>query len=275
MNIINGTVRRMLINNIDNLKDEQIVVYIDHVNQKDSFNGTITILSYSLNGYMYIANALDGIEGFIIRADTDYLILKFFGSIEKFEDDEELFKKQAVLEIRDFYRKNNIDKNNAALRELKKEILRIINEEAYSYDSLYSRTFHSTSYFKLHEFACEIFDDCFYERETPQRETDKYKYAKKVIEAVKEAFVAEFSNDSKESTLDNKFNINDQVVHLKTGKKYLIINTPVSDDTLEHCREPFYKYIEFALDADGKINTYGEKWNRAKSLFEDGRFEKI
>lgn len=275
MNIVNGIVKKLLINNIENLKDEQVVVYIDHVNHKDSFNGTITILSYSLNGYMYIVNSQDSIEGFVIRAGTDYLISKFFGNIEKFEDDEELFKKQAVLQVRDFYRKNKIDKNNSAVRELKKEILRIINEEAYSYDSLYSRTFHSTAYFKLHELACEIFDDCFYEIETPQRETDRYKYAKKVIEAVKEAFVIEFTSKEKEKILENKFNVNDQVIHLKTGKKYLIIDTPDSDDLLEHCREPFYKYIAFIIDANGKINRYGEKWSRAKSLFEDGRFKKL
>lgn len=75
--------------------------------------------------------------------------------------------------------------------------------------------------------------------------------------------------------LENKFNINDKVVHLKTGGKYIIINTPVEDDFLEHCNEPFYKYIKFIIDASGNINTYGKKWNRAKSLFEDGRFEKI
>ncbi len=62
------------------------------------------------------------------------------------------------------------------------------------------------------------------------------------------------------------FDKKDVVIHVKTGGRYEIVDTPNTYIRLEHCNEPFYVYRPIGLEMI--------QWLRCKSEMEDGRFIK-
>lgn len=62
---------------------------------------------------------------------------------------------------------------------------------------------------------------------------------------------------------DNLFSKFQEVIHKKTGRIYMIYETPRTNSRLEHNNEPYYQYR-------GGDDIW---WIRCKSEMEDGRFE--
>ncbi len=63
-----------------------------------------------------------------------------------------------------------------------------------------------------------------------------------------------------------KWNRGQQLVHVKTGGKYVVTEKPVDFKRLEYCNEPFYSYRSYGQETDHVI------WHRRQSEMEDGRF---
>ncbi len=66
-----------------------------------------------------------------------------------------------------------------------------------------------------------------------------------------------------EDNVRSKFTMGDNILHVTTDKRYVIILPPDKNDLLEYCMESFYKYVDVS---NGKV------LNQRVSEVEDGRF---
>lgn len=186
MFIKSSKIQRVLISNIESLPGECIVVYIDESDSKinnDSYSGRITIISYSFTGSAYFSSMPECLQNFIIKSSDGYIISKMVDSDFKYtENDVNLFRKH-VISLHKEYKKRT--KEEISLIDV--SFLRAVHNSS-SYNELFEQICNS-GVLGVSDLAVNVLGNSYYDIKTPETETERYQYIKKVINEVKNALM--------------------------------------------------------------------------------------